>query len=351
MNKIKVSTGIYWVEIPEANLFILCGCPADSVKHLIKKGLITYEDKGLGIICETGPNAILLSDIPMQKESISNLAEFPVLQMLYRQGMILPNHPNNIGIKPLLIGNENEVNAQIEYIYCGNYGLSSIDEIKMSGILENQAQEMMRLKLKFAFDKIKRTQELIETRIIGNEPVEIRNGVFIQRKDLNLFEIIYKGNRIQVDLNLAQDEEYEAPYHLGYHEITREYFSVIHTGEGDGWDINRPCMASIITFQGRIYLIDAGPNIIHSLQALGIGVNEIEGIFHTHAHDDHFNGLTALLRSDHRIKYYSTKLVRVSVMKKLAALTSMDEVLLEKYFEVHDLDIDEWNNVDGIEVK
>ena len=29
--------------------------------------------------------------------------EFPVLQMLYRQGMLLPNHPNNTGVKPLLI--------------------------------------------------------------------------------------------------------------------------------------------------------------------------------------------------------------------------------------------------------
>ena len=90
-----------------------------------------------------------------------------------------------------------------------------------------------------------------------------------------------------VDLNLASHEEYEAPYHLGHYDIKREYFSVIHTGEGDGWDINQPCMASILTFQGKIYLVDAGPNIIHSLRALGIGANDVEGIFHTHSHDDH----------------------------------------------------------------
>jgi hemerythrin len=38
--KIKVETGISWVEIPDADVRILCGCPADSVKHLIAKGLI-----------------------------------------------------------------------------------------------------------------------------------------------------------------------------------------------------------------------------------------------------------------------------------------------------------------------
>jgi len=66
MKKIKVAAGIYWVEIPESDLRILCGCPADAVKHLIKKGLVRLEEKK-GVACETGPNAILLSDLPFQR--------------------------------------------------------------------------------------------------------------------------------------------------------------------------------------------------------------------------------------------------------------------------------------------
>ena len=46
---------------------------------------------------------------------------------------------------------------------------------------------------------------------------------------------------------------------------------------------------------------------------------KIEGIFHTHAHDDHFAGFTTLMRADHRIKYFATPLVRASVAKKLSA--------------------------------
>ena len=76
--KIQVSKGIYWVEAPDAALYILCGCPADSVKHLMKRGLIGIQEKH-GISCETGPNAILLSDILIQNGFLSNLAEFPVL--------------------------------------------------------------------------------------------------------------------------------------------------------------------------------------------------------------------------------------------------------------------------------
>jgi len=104
-------------------------------------------------------------------------------------------------------------------------------------------------------------------------------------------------------------------------------------------------------FQGNLYLIDAGPNLLHTLTALGISINEIEGVFHTHAHDDHFAGLTTLIRGDHRIKYYATKLVRTSVAKKLQSLMTWDSDRLDQYFDVHTLEFDKWNNVEGLEVK
>ncbi|MFH1480990.1 MAG: cyclic nucleotide-binding domain-containing protein, partial [Pseudomonadota bacterium] len=349
MKKIKVSKGIHWVEIPEAGLFILCGSPPDSVKHLMKRGLIRTEEKN-GLSYETGPNAILLSDVSLQGERFCNVAEFPVLQMLYRQGMIIPNHPNNTGIKPLLIGIEDQVKAQANYIYRGNYGLMSKDEMIHTGIPRGLTKDIMRMKLRFAFDKIRRTEELIELRIVAEGPLELRNGALIQRKGNNLYEFTYGKESVIIDLNLAGNEEYEAPYYLGHHDIRREYFSVIHSGEGDGWDINRPCMGSILTFQGKIYLIDAGPNIIHGLRAIGISANDIEGVFHTHSHDDHFIGLPALFRSDHKIKYFTTPLVRKSIEKKLSALLSMEEGMLSNYFEIQDLEFDEWNDIDGLEV-
>ncbi len=316
----------------------------------MKRGLIVTKEKD-GILFETGPNAVLLSDVLVQNGSFSNLAEFPVLQMLYRQGMILPNHPNNTGVKPMLIGIPDQVHAQIQYIYRGNYGLVSEEEIMETGIPAEAAKEMMRLKLKFAFGRISPAEELLETRLLDSKPVEIRNGVMIRREHLNVFQFKYKGETVTVDLNLSPNESYGAPYPLGFHLIRREYFAVIHSGEGDGWNPNRPCMSSILMFQGKIYLIDAGPNVLYSLMALGIGVNEIDGIFHTHAHDDHMAGFTTLMRSDHRIKYFATPLVRASVTKKLSALMSISERNLFDYFEVHDLEFDLWNDIDGLEVK
>ena len=350
IRKINVAPGLYWVGIPEIDLYIQCGCVEDSVKHLIRRGLINPMEQD-GTACETGPNAILLSDIMLQGGHFSNLAEFPVLQMLYRQGMGIPGHPNNSGRKPLLIGNSKQIKAQLEYIHRGNYGLTSKKELLETGLSDEEAELVWNLKMEFAFGEIKETDHLLDSIILKDEKIDIRDGVCIKRDNINQFTIFYGDETASVDLNIPITQRYPAPYPLGFHDIKREYFGVVHSGQGDGWDINRPCMASILVYQGKIYLIDAGPNIAYCLIALGIGINEIEGVFHTHCHDDHFAGLPTLLLSDHRIQYYATPFVRASVFKKLSALLSLPEKNFFEFFDVHDLQEGEWNDINGLEIK
>lgn len=350
MRVVKVATGIHWLDIPEADLRVLCGCPADAVKHLMKRGLVQRMDVD-GTVCETGPNAILLSDVALQNGEFSNLSEFPILQMLYRQGTLLPGHPNNKGAKPLLIGLKEQVAAQLAYLYRGNYGLASREELIDAGLSREEADDWMRAKLRFAFGAIKASDELVDSCVVGDAPVEITPGVTIRRLDLNVYEIIHEDDGVVVDLNLEPGETYEPPYPLNYHNLRREYFAVVHSGEGDGWDVNRPTMSSVLMFQGKIFLIDAGPNLHAILKALGIGINEVEGIFQTHSHDDHFCGLTTLIRADRRIRYYAIPAVRAAVTKKLAALAGIAEASFEDYFEIRDLALDTWNDIEGLGVK
>ena len=75
IRKIAVSTGIYWIEVRGADVRILCGCPEDSVKHLLRTGLIVPMEVR-GVRCETGPNAILLSDLAIREpEAFKALVE------------------------------------------------------------------------------------------------------------------------------------------------------------------------------------------------------------------------------------------------------------------------------------
>ncbi|MBF0630930.1 MAG: transporter substrate-binding domain-containing protein [Magnetococcales bacterium] len=351
LRTIQVAPGVIWMQIPEAGLYILCGCPGEVVKHLMHRGLIQSTGRD-GMTWETGPNVILLSDLLIQNGGFANLAEFPVLQMLYRQGMILPKHPNNTGVKPMLIGRESQVRAQMQYIQRGNYGLLCKEELLAEGLTPAMADLMMKIKLKFAFGAIREPSQIVDSLYVDADPVAIRNGVSVARIALNTYRFFYRDRFADVDLNLPAGITYAPPYPLGQHNIARHHnFAVLHTGQGDGWDRNRPSMSSVILFHGRIYLIDAGPGVLQVLTAIGIDISEVDGIFHTHAHDDHFAGLPALIRTDRRMAYFAAPMVRASVAKKFSALMSLDEHQFHHFFAVRDLVSEQWNDCDGLMVK
>jgi hemerythrin len=349
LRKVQIGPGVAWVEAPDLGWSILCGCPADVVKSLKRAGLIS-EREIAGRRAETGPNAILLSDVMLQNGAFCNMAEFPVLQMLYRQGMILPGHPNNVGERPVLIGTSEQVDAQLHYIHRGNYGLADEQELLAAGVDADLAGEMLAYKMRFAFGRIRHASELLDSHVLDGGPVVLRGGLTVARTGLNQFEFTLGDERVAVDLTLGRGQTFPVPYDLPASCAGRDYFSVIHNGDGNGWDPERPSMGSVLSYQGRVYLIDAGPNVHYTLDALGIGVNEIVGLFHTHCHDDHFAGLTTLLRADHRLQYFATPLVRASVTKKLSALTGVDEEMFADCFEIHDLEFDQWNQINGLDV-
>ena len=81
----------------------------------------------------------------------------------------------------------------MKYIYRGNYGLISVDEIVEAGIPREKAEELMRLKLKFAFGHIRDSNDLLSSRVVEREPVEIRNGVYARCVGFNRYEFQYKG--------------------------------------------------------------------------------------------------------------------------------------------------------------
>jgi len=349
MIKKKIANGVFYVQIPEAGLSVLCGCPENAVKFLFVHGAILPRKIG-DVSFETGPNAILLSDAPVQNGRFSNLAEFPVLQMLYRQGMLIPGHPGNTGLRPLIVGLRDQIDAQSRYIHLGNYGLSTIKELRAAGLSPAVAAERMRIKLAFAFGRIKPTDELLDLRIIDKDAIELRNGAFLCRKGMNRYEFLFGGETVEVDLNLPPGVSYSSPYTLPKKRVERCGFAVYHLGEGDGWDPTRPCTGSLVVFRGNLYLVDAGPNILESLEALGLGVPDLSGIFQTHAHDDHFAGLTSLLQAEKRLVFFSTPPVRASVVRKLRALADLSEHAIERFFDFRDLAEGTWNDVDGLSV-
>ena len=59
--------------------------------------------------------------------------------------------------------------------------------------------------------------------------------------------------------------------------------------------------STLLECNGAYYLLDAGAPVAASLIRRGIQISELRGIFLTHMHEDHFGGLSGLLK--HLVKY------------------------------------------------
>ena len=190
----KIAPGVFWLEVAKADFRLLCGCPADAIKHLFAHGKIESIVKD-GISFDKGPNAILLSDVSVLHGKFSNLSEFPFLHMLYRQGMILPNHPGNTGKKPLLIGSSLQLQGQLEYLHRGNYGLIDERELCQAGVKRENVDPMMAIKHWFAFGNIRPITDLCEPRSIDEAREISIKGVKIQRRSTNKFVVKYQAKK------------------------------------------------------------------------------------------------------------------------------------------------------------
>lgn len=60
---------------------------------------------------------------------------------------------------------------------------------------------------------------------------------------------------------------------------------------------NRTTPAYLIEHENKKFLVDTGPDILHQLAKNGIKISDINGIFYTHLHSDHIDGLMPFLVS------------------------------------------------------
>ncbi len=343
IHKTKLTAGLYTVEIKDADLLICCGCPPDTIKYLRKSGYLQKD------IPHSFPNAMLLADTFVQRGRLSNFAEFPIMELLYNQGMI-----RNAGKGkdlPLLIGTEEIVDAQANYLCRGNYGYYTTEEMKEAGLDDASIQKCWNIKLFFSDNKIFGPDDLCLKLKIGREKVEIKNKVFISRANPGQFLIEFNDESCIVDFNPGKNGERELPYKLNDYQLTFSDFAVIHNGEGNGWEPENPCMGGLIMFKGKVYAVDVGPGFMDNVNHLGLDVQDIEGLFLTHIHDDHFAGITDLLKSTRKIPLYTSRLVRITAQKKFSELLNLKSEAFHLYFDCRDLELDQWNDVDGLLVK
>lgn len=223
----KITTGCFWVENHSLGKKVLCGCPPDTVKFMLQKGVLAPKMEN-GVRFESGPDAILLADLSLRYGKFWNLSEFPILQMLYRQGLMIPNHPNNDGRKPILIGLKEQVEAKKRYILRGNYGLTSLEELMEAGLDQSTAEKMMAIKLHFAFGRLQNADDIIDCLHLDAGPAEIVPGFWVEHTGLNQYRFHDQKSEVVVNLNPEPGERLQAPFYVNPVQLHEGYFSVIH---------------------------------------------------------------------------------------------------------------------------
>lgn len=339
MKKVDIAAGIYYVEVPEEDLRILCGCPENSIKFVMKKGLIRKGKEGF-----IGPNALLLNDIAIEQGRHLNLAEFPFLHYTFFQGTGDPNNRE----KMVLIGLPSQIENQFNYVKRGYFGLYTQEEISECGISPEEAEKLYNLRK--VYHQQKKNFDII-TPVYTNAKIRrVKGDLYIRRNGINDFTFIYKKEKVHISLKDTVRNT-GLPYELDYVYTEKHDFSIITTGNGNGWNPKVPCMGGVICYKGSYYLMDAGPGMTDLLKFMGISINEIDGVFSSHSHDDHFSGLISLFNSQRRVKYYSTPLIKNSVFKKMSALLNTSEEEILNYFDFIPLEENSWNDIEGLHVK
>jgi hemerythrin len=348
IKKSRLGSGFCYIEIEELGFSMLCGAPCDAIKHVKRNGFskeVVYKKSSL----ERGPNAVLLSDVDIQNSQVSNASEFIILHILYKQGVF--NFKNiKEETKPILIGTKDVLKRQKQYISLGNYGFTSKELLVANSMKQELAIEQLEIKKKFAFGEFLDINNILKCVEIEAE-TEIKKSIFIKRVSLNKFEIRYKKFKEIIDLNLEQNGHYKTPYKNDFVNNKKSDFAVIHTGLGDGWSMDDGSMSTLLSCGFNYFMIDSPTNLSYFLHKLGIGINEIEAVFVTHCHDDHFLGFVDYIRRGTKIKSYAIGLINAQIKEKLFVLTGICKQKLEQMIEFIDLQLGEWNMVDGLEVR
>ena len=171
-----------------------------------------------------GPTPSCSQTLSLQNGHFANLANSSASDAL-SLGHLHHNHPNNTGHKPILIGQEEIVRSQMNYIYRGNYGLISLQEIErlvshpICGPDDENETPLP--------SAISAQRRIYLNCIVRDERWRPMGFLFVDLASISTSSN-YEGDSVRVDLNLSEGEGYETPYELGAHQVSRDYFS-IHT--------------------------------------------------------------------------------------------------------------------------
>ena len=283
MELIQICRGAYLLRVPEAGVSWVFNAWPDITKFLIQQGLEL--------------NGIVYPDLRVQTvRGIScNLVEFPLLHAMFNQGMYAR------GERPVLVGTKRQLELAGESFRRGLYGFYDKSEMAGCDLSDAEMEALTREIEGLSLNGIQRTEELLELVPLmdleenpGPERASEYNGLRIWKSGMNTFAVEYGGERIDVDINMAENEDHVPPFDLDVKNVQYKLYQIVDTGEEDGFS-PKSCMHTLIQWRERIICVDLPMNVSYLLDKVSISRTEIDAVIFTHNHDDHIGELAMLM--------------------------------------------------------
>ena len=216
-----------------------------------------------------------------------------------------------------------------------------------TGVPEALARDMLRIKRWFAFDNIRRTEDLLDLRIVDSPAVELRERAFVRRRGFNRYEFIYKGDAGDRGPEPRGDRRLPAHLPAGRRSACGASTSPSSTSaKGTGGTSPAPAWAassasragSTSSTRDRASALPHRPGRQRQRDGGNFPHPRARRPFRRASRPSPGRTTASLLRHAP---------VRASVVKKYAALTGRAEATFYHYFEPHDLVLETWNRLDG----
>ncbi len=302
---------------------ILCGFPEEVAKACFAHGKqIT---------------AWLLPDVRSKNGIVQWALEFPLYVALFVQGLF------GKGKKLNVFCHEKDFEDAVEYLHLTLLGLSR-EQLEAAGVDARTAEFLLRegrsLALKKPDGSVAQIADFLNPVFFDAEGVLRFGGLTIRAHGDNAYSFFTAEDRVEefkLEIDGEQLPPYSRPMSTALTPVIPQQLELVTLGASNGFDIAGPCSNMLVQSSGHFLLVDSGPYIKQVLEASGIGLNQIEGVILTHAHEDHAVGLSALLQLGRRIRLYVTRETAAILRRKLAILNpdvDAPEALLDEAFDL-----------------
>ncbi|MCZ6675941.1 MAG: cyclic nucleotide-binding domain-containing protein [Candidatus Poribacteria bacterium] len=330
---IEICPASFLFKVPKAGVSWILNPWPDISKFLIQQGLSF--------------NGIFCSDLHMQKGVSCNLIEFPLLHMMFNQGMIFRRE------RPCLVGTLHQLHLASEGFRRGLYGFYDVSELEGCDLSEGEMHALMREIKGFALgERIKEADELLDLVPLvplGEHPTPDQatnyRGLRIWKKGINVFGFEWQGEQVTIDCNLREGEEYTPPLKIDVKNIPYTLYQIIDTGEEDGFS-QKSCMHTVIQWRDKIICIDLPMNVSYLLDKISVSRTEIDAVIFTHNHDDHIGELSMLLQMDKKVTVICPRIVWKSIVLKAATVFGMSADEFAGYFDYRPIRYGRENEID-----